>query len=45
MGLTDTDIDKIQQLDISDNQQYKLAGNSIVVNVLEAIFQSLFENK
>lgn len=45
MGLTDTDIDKIQQLDISDNQQYKLAGNSIVVNVLEAIFQSLFEDK
>lgn len=44
MGLNDDDIDKIQQLDISDNQQYKLAGNSIVVNVLEAIFQSLFED-
>lgn len=45
MGLNDDDIDKIQQLGISDNQQYKLAGNSIVVNVLEAIFQSLFEDK
>lgn len=45
MGLNDNDIDKIQQLGISDNQQYKLAGNSIVVNVLEAIFQSLFEDK
>lgn len=45
MGLNDNDIDKIQQLGISDNQQYKLAGNSIVVNVLETIFQSLFEDK
>lgn len=45
MGLNDDDIDKIQQLGISDNQQYKLAGNSIVVNVLEAIFQSLFKDK
>lgn len=39
MGLKDNDIDKIIKLNISDNQMYKLAGNSIVVNVLEAIFK------
>ena len=27
---------------ISDSQLYKQAGNSIVVNVLEAIFKNLF---
>ena len=41
MGLKDDDIDKIQQAGISKTQQYKLAGNSIVVNVLEAIFKEL----
>ena len=42
MGMNDYDIDKIQQAGISNTQQYKLAGNSIVVNVLEAIFKKLF---
>lgn len=42
MGMNDCDIDKIQQAGISNSQQYKLAGNSIVVNVLEAIFRKLF---
>ena len=42
MGLNDEDIDKIQMTKISDTQQYKLAGNSIVVNVLEGIFENLF---
>ena len=36
------DIDKIQEAGISNTQQYKLAGNSIVVDVLEAIFKNLF---
>lgn len=45
MGLNDSDIDKIQQSGISNSQQYKLAGNSIVVNVLEGIFKNLFEVK
>ena len=27
---------------ISNTQQYKMAGNSIVVDVLEAIFRNLF---
>ena len=42
MGMRDDDIDKIQQAGISNTQQYKMAGNSIVVNVLEAIFKNLF---
>jgi DNA (cytosine-5)-methyltransferase 1 len=46
MGVGDTDIDTIQSTNISKSQQYKLAGNSIVVNVLYDIFKSLFiENK
>ena len=42
MGMNEVDIDKIQQADISNSQQYKMAGNSIVVNVLEGIFKNLF---
>lgn len=42
MGMRDNDIDKIQAVGISNTQQYKMAGNSIVVNVLEAIFKNLF---
>ncbi len=42
MGLSDDDIDKIQATGISDTQQYKMAGNSIVVPVLEGIFRELF---
>ena len=42
MGMREDDIDKIQAVGISDTQQYKMAGNSIVVNVLEAIFKNLF---
>lgn len=45
MGVSDKDIDKIQQTGISNSQQYKLAGNSIVVNVLQAIFGNLFAGK
>ena len=42
MGMKDDDIDKIQVAGISNTQQYKMAGNSIVVDVLEAIFKNLF---
>lgn len=41
MGFTDADFDKIKG--ISNTQLYKMAGNSIVVNVLEAIFEQLFK--
>ncbi len=42
MGWNDTQIDKIQQVGISGTQQYKQAGNGIVVQVLETIFKNLF---
>lgn len=44
MGVSDYDIDKIQKAGISRTQQYKLAGNSIVVDVLYYIFKKLFMN-
>ena len=45
MGVADVDSDKIRQV-VSKTQCYKLAGNSIVVDVLVAIFNQLFsENK
>ena len=42
MGVDEADIDKIYAAGISKSQQYKLAGNSIVVDVLEAIFRKMF---
>jgi site-specific DNA-cytosine methylase len=42
MGVDDNDIDKIQAAGISNSQQYKLAGNSIVVDVLYHIFRKAF---
>lgn len=41
MGFEDTDFDKAREAGISDTQLYKQAGNSIVVNVLEAVFRNL----
>ena len=42
MGWIDEQIDKIQAAKISGTQQYRQAGNGIVVQVLEAIFKALF---
>lgn len=42
MGVSDADIDKIKESGVSESQQYKMAGNSIVVQVLEGIFTQLF---
>lgn len=42
MGVDDADIDKIQASGISNSQQYKMAGNSIVVDVLYHIFRKMF---
>ena len=42
MGVDDLDIDKMQQAGISNSGQYKLAGNSIVVDVLYHIFRRMF---
>lgn len=43
MGFTAEDCIKCSEGGISNTQLYKQAGNSIVVNVLEAIFTSLGE--
>lgn len=40
MGFSDEDFDKAHKV-VSEGQLYKQAGNSIVVNVLEAIFTNL----
>ena len=45
MGVDDEDIDKIQSAGISKTQQYKMSGNSIVVDVFAAIFDRLLINK
>ena len=43
MGVQDNEIDAIQSAGISESQQYKLAGNSIVVDVLlHGIYENLF---
>ena len=42
MGWKDEQIDKIQATKMSGTQQYRQAGNGIVVQVLEAIFSALF---
>ena len=41
MGFADEDVDKAAKV-CSNSQLYKQAGNSIVVNVLMAIFKELF---
>lgn len=49
MSFTDEDIDKCYAIGMSDSQLYKQAGNSIVVRVLEKIFEqmirSYYENR
>ncbi len=44
MGVSEPDIDKILNSGISNSACYKLAGNSIVVDVITAIFDKLFVN-
>ena len=43
MGWNDSTIDKVIKMGVSDARMYKMAGNSIVVPVLEEIFKTLFE--
>ena len=42
MGVSDGDFGKMKEAGISDSQLYKMAGNSIVVPVLEGIFTQMF---
>lgn len=43
MGFEDTDFWKVKNSGISNSQLYKMAGNSIVVNVLREIFRELLK--
>lgn len=45
MGFSDEDFEKAKNVPTSNTQLYKQAGNSIVVNVLERIFEELFLRK
>ena len=45
MDVDEHNIDKIQNAGISDSQQYKMAGNSIVVACMEGIFYNLFSEE
>lgn len=45
MDVSEEDIDKIQASGVSNSQQYKMAGNSIVVNCLYHIFRTMFIEK
>ena len=42
MNVSDEDFEKMKAAGISDSQLYRMAGNSIVVSVLEGIFTQLF---
>lgn len=44
MGTSDEDFYKAQNDGLSDTQLYKMAGNSIVVQVLEGIFRNMFKS-
>lgn len=42
MDVSESDIDKIQTSGVSNSQQYKMAGNSIVVSCLYHLFRKMF---
>lgn len=45
MDVCESDIDKIQASGVSESQQYKMAGNSIVVSVMALCFKNLFSKE
>ena len=42
MGVRDADVKTLRECGVSESQQYKMAGNSIVVDVLMGIFAQMF---
>lgn len=44
MGFDDSDVDLLIENGISNTQLYKMAGNSIVVNMLEFLFCQIFDS-
>lgn len=45
MGFDDADVDLLVRNGISNSQLYKMAGNSIAVNMLEFLFCQIFDNE
>lgn len=45
MGFDDADVDLLVENGISKTQLYKMAGNSIVVNVLEFLFCQILDSE
>lgn len=45
MGVREEEIKKLRNCGVSESQQYKMAGNSIVVDVLMGIFEQMFDPK
>lgn len=45
MGFKDEDIQKVKDIGMSDTQIYKQAGNGIVSNCVELIFEHLFASQ
>ena len=45
MGMSDEDFNRVKAAGISNTQCFYQAGNAIVVEVLEAIFNQLFERE
>lgn len=42
MGVREEEVKKLRSCGVSESQQYKMAGNSIVVDVLMGIFGQMF---
>ena len=45
MGFDDADVDLLARNGISNSQLYKMAGNSIAVNMLEFLFCQIFDSE
>ena len=45
MSVPDEDIQKVKDIGMSDTQMYKQAGNSLVSNCVELIFEHLYRSQ
>lgn len=45
MSVPDEDIQKVKDIGMSDSQMYKQAGNSLVSNCVELIFEHLYRSQ
>lgn len=45
MGFTDIDVEKCRAVGVSNTQLYKTAGNSIVTNCIELLFEHLYSSQ